>query len=519
MPHINSTQNEVIEFLRQPSSYSDISTVAKNQVTVIETHAAMIFLAGSDAYKIKKNVVFPYLDFGTLEKRKTACKRELSINQPHAPQIYLGVVAITREADGTLEINGAGIAVEWAVHMRRFDDNALLAHALEGQNLKPVFFDHLADEIIRYHIVAPEVVSSKGRAKMAAIVDQLCQAFKDTPDLLAAPDVEVFSELAHAQLSRAGDCLDYRSQHGFIRRCHGDLHLENIVVIENLPILFDAIEFNEEIATIDVLYDLSFLLMDLGRHSLDDIANQILNRYLARSQSDENYSGLKILPLFLGCRAAIRAMVISTRIHQSQGAETASDRCEVRDYFKAAQDYMQYERPQLIAVGGFSGTGKTTIARKLAPFIGRFPGAVHLRTDIERKAWFDVEDTTRLAPDSYTEKISEEIYERIFKKADDVLKAGKSVVIDAAFLKPDQRARTESIAHDLGLSFTGLWLNGDEDILIERVAARIGDASDATPDIVRRQLAHGAGVIDWHQVDASGLIDETLANVRLVVDA
>jgi len=512
-------QQEVIEFLRQPSSYPALTGGSRGDVSVIETHAALVFLAGEDAYKIKKDIVYSYLDFSSLEKRRLACVRELAVNQPHAPQIYLGVVAITRETDGHLEISGAGPAVEWAVHMQRFCDDDLLARALKSRHFKPAFFDSLADEIIRYHGTAEKFFSGQGYAKMAAIVEQLCQAFEVIPDLLNGQEVERFSELAGARLKQARDCLNDRSRQGCIRRCHGDLHLENIVVIDNAPVLFDAIEFNEEIATIDVLYDLAFLLMDLGHQSFNNVANQILNRYLAGTADEDNIAGMRALPLFLGCRAAIRAMVISSRIKQAHSAVRGRDHLELQNYFHAALDFLKTEDPQLIAVGGFSGTGKTTVARGLAPCIGHFPGAVHLRTDLERKAYFEVMETTRLGPENYTSAASRAIYKRILKKAQRTLAAGKSVVVDAAFLDPHQRRAIEKVAQKASVPFIGVWLEADENTLVERVAARQNDASDATAEIVRRQIAGDAGNVGWQHINAGGSVQQTLENVKEAVKA
>ena len=339
--------------LSKTSPFSDFAANAKyagktgkeqgeRNVTIPAKNAAIA--------KRKKDIIFPYLDFSSVEKRQQACLRELDINQPHAPQIYLDVIAITRASNGHLEFNGTGTVIEWAVHMRRFCENALLAHALETHHLEPLFFDQLADEIIRYHEAAPKIISSQGHVQMAAIVDQLRCAFNAAPELFTQHDVERFYQLATTQLARAEHRLIERSRQGYVRRCHGDLHLENIVVLESRPVLFDAIEFNEDIATVDVLYDLSFLLMDLGRHSFDNVANHIFNRYLNRSEDNNNLNALRALPLFLGCRAGVRAMVIASRKETKRNSD-------VEDYFRAALDYLLPEQPPLIAVGGFSGTG------------------------------------------------------------------------------------------------------------------------------------------------------------------
>ena len=272
--HDASDQAAVIAFLSDPASYPG----AVHSVEVIETHAAMVFLTGHDAFKIKKAVTFPYLDFGTVEKRKAACEYEFQINQPHAPQIYLGVVAITRKATGELALDGVGAPVEWALHMWRFRDNSLLGDMIRAEGLTAGFVDRLADEIGRYQAEAPVVRDRKAAGRMIAIVDELCVAFDEAAEFLPLPEIRRFETAAKAALHQCGPLLDQRGRQGYVRRCHGDLHLSNIIALNGQPVLFDAIEFNDEIATVDVLYDLAFLLMDMGHVEEDVHANRILNR-------------------------------------------------------------------------------------------------------------------------------------------------------------------------------------------------------------------------------------------------
>ncbi len=500
-------QAEVIAFLRNAPSYPGVV----RSVDVIETHAAMVFLTEHEAFKIKKAVTFPYLDFGTGKKRKAACEHELQINQPHAPQIYCGVVAITREATGELALGGTGKPVEWVLHMRRFPDNSLLGDVIGSNGLSPGFLDSLADEIGRYQGAAPVVRDDLAAGRMVAIVDELCDAFDEAAEFLPLAEIRRFERSARAALCQCAALLDDRGRQGHVRRCHGDLHLSNIIVLNNQPVLFDAIEFNDEIATVDVLYDLAFLLMDLGHLGKDGHANRILNRYLSRSGNEDHLAGLQALPLFMACRAGVRAMVAVTRIQQSpasgQSAEAVAD---ANSYLREATAYLASRKPRLIAVGGLSGTGKTSLARALAAKIVPCPGAVHLRTDIERKQMFGVGDTTRLPAETYTREASAAVYERLLHKAAITLRAGHTVVVDAVFLDQAERAAIESVAENAGASFAGLWLEADEDRLIARVNAREGDASDATADVVRHQLRHRAGAGSWHGVNADGRPEETL---------
>lgn len=502
-----SDQIEVIAFLSDPASYPGIERC----VEVVETHAAMVFLTKHEAFKIKKAVTFPYLDFGTLEKRKAACDHELQINQPHAPQIYLGVAEITREAGGELALNGAGKPVEWAVHMQRFPDNSLLGDVIRSDALTAGFIDRLADEIGRYQAAAPVVPDGDAAGRVRAIVNELCVAFDDAAEFLPLPEVHRFEKAAKAALRQCGRLLDTRGEQGYVRRCHGDLHLSNIIVLNDQPVLFDAIEFNDEIATVDILYDLAFLLMDLGHLGEDVHANRILNRYLSQSGSDDHLAGLQALPLFMACRAGVRAMVAVTRLRQSSRTGGSSEAAaDATSYLVEATGYLASQTPRLIAVGGLSGTGKTSLAQVLAARVVPCPGAVHLRTDIERKQMFGVGETTRLPKETYTREASDAVYERVLRKATIALRAGHTVIVDAVFLEQVERSAIEQVAEEAAASFAGLWLEADEERLVARVNARKADASDATTEVVRYQFKHLSGSVAWHQINADGALEETI---------
>jgi predicted kinase len=295
-----------------------------------------------------------------------------------------------------------------------------------------------------------------------------------------------------------------------VRRCHGDLHLGNIVLRGGRPLLFDAIEFDEAIATVDTLYDLAFLLMDLDRHGQRPAANVVLNRYLWRDGDDLSLRGLQALPLFLGCRAGIRAMVTAERAAQEQSDAAERDREHARALLRAALGYLEPVPPRLVAVGGLSGTGKTTLAAALAPELGPAPGAVHVRSDLERKNLFGVDETVRLPARSYTPEASAEVYAILLRKARLALAAGQSVIVDAVYSTPEERATIEALAAELGLPFQGLWLIAGSETLVARVAARRNDASDANPEVVQQQLTWEVGALSpaWRLLDAGGSAED-----------
>ncbi len=506
-------QSDVIALLSDADSYAP----RPDAVTVIETHGAMVFLAGGEAYKIKKPVRFSYMDFSTLEKRHRICAREVALNRAFAPDLYRGLVAVTREADGRLTLDGAGEPVEWAVHMKRFDQDQLLSAVAARDGLDTGLMVRLADAVAASHGRVPETRVDRADVRIEAVVRQLSDFFSASDSADDRFDTEAFRARLGEHLEAARYGLKLRGRRGFVRRCHGDLHLGNIVALDGQPVLFDALEFNEDMATIDTLYDLAFLLMDLDERGLRQQANIVLNRYLARTGELIDLFGLCTLPLLLACRAGIRALVLLTRAGQTAGPEQAGKHAAARRYLDAALGYLEPAPARLIAIGGLSGTGKTTLACALAPAVGAAPGAVVLRSDVERKAMHGVEETERLGPEAYERPVSVKVFDALCQKAHTVLKAGHSVVVDAVYLRATERAAIEQVAERTGVAFQGLWLNAARDVMVERVANRTGDASDATPEIVDLQVTLGTGPVAWLPVNAGGDPASTLEQAKKVL--
>jgi predicted kinase len=287
-----------------------------------------------------------------------------------------------------------------------------------------------------------------------------------------------------------------------VRRCHGDLHLRNIFLLDGRPTLFDAVEFNPDIACIDVLYDAAFLFMDLWRRDLRDEDNAAFNAYLTATG---DISGLPLLPLFLSCRAAVRAKTNATAARlQSDVARRREAEGAARDYLEMAGALLSVSPARLVAIGGFSGSGKSTLARSLAPRLGAVPGALIVRSDVERKALFGVQPDTPLGPDGYSTQVTARVYRRLVRKAVHTTRTGHSAIADAVFARLADRQDVEHAAEAAGVRFTGLWLEASADVLAERVRRRSRDASDATVDVLKRQLAQDPGPIDWHRLDAAG---------------
>ncbi len=500
------SQAEVIGFLSDPMSHGRSAPVER-----LETHGNLVFLCGSDAWRIKRAARFPYMDFSTIEKRQAACEREVAINRRFSSDLYLGCVPITRSTDGTLAFAGDGEAIEWAVHMRRFEQSVLLNSIATKGSIPDDLAKHLADIVFDSHTVAERDPTSSGSAPIRTLVRSICASL-GTCEALDCGDVARLTDGLNAQIDRTANLLDRRASAGFVRRCHGDLHLANIVIWQGHPALYDAIEFDDAMATIDTLYDLAFLLMDLDRHGQRRAANIVLNRYLWRSGDNLDLEGLAALPLFLGLRAAIRAMVTVDRANQENAEAARRDLDRARGYLAAALEYVSRPAARLIAIGGFSGTGKTTLAATLAPSIGGAPGAVHLRSDLERKAVAGVGELERLPSSAYTRENSARIYALLEEKARMVLSAGYPVVVDAVYASEEERRGIETVATAFGVTFDGIWLTADRDVLIARVGARRNDASDATPDVVDVQSHYEVGTMStaWRVIDAGGPAAETL---------
>jgi aminoglycoside phosphotransferase family enzyme/predicted kinase len=511
MNHVVESQEQVLALLANPATHGG------HGVKRVDTHAAVVFLTRDNAFKVKRAVRFPFLDYSTLELRKAACDAEIEVNRPYAPDIYLRVVPITQDMNGQLALDGRGVPVEWAVQMRRFNESQTLDHLADERRIDGTMGDALGRAVAAAHREASPVEPGPWIDAIRTYIDEHVAAFAEAPDVFPAAEVEALADASRAAYVRIRPLLIERGRQGFIRHVHGDLHLSNIVLILGRPVLFDAIEFSPLIASGDVLYDLAFLLMDLVERRLGAPANVVLNRYFTETRRDDDLDALAALPFYLSMRAAIRAKVTAARIEQSDAEARPYIARQARGYFDWARRFIAPAPPMLLAVGGLSGTGKSALARAIAPDCAPQPGALVLRSDVERKALFGKAEDAPLPAEAYAPEVTARIYCTLADKARRALAAGQSVILDAVFAKPKERVVVRQSAEILGVPFRGLFLDADLDTRLARVAARDEDASDADTAVARAQERYELGAIDWTRIDASKTPDETLAQARRAI--
>lgn len=500
-----SAQADVIAFLSGSSAYGE-----KEPPSIHQTHGSIVFLAGSHAYKLKRDVKFPYMDYSTPALRKAMCERELEVNKRTAPEIYEGVRGIVANGDGLTfgEVDDPR-AIDWVVVMKRFSQENLLEERRKAGTLAIGEMRALGEAIATFHQSAEQIRSHGGADGMRRVVDENVTLLRDAPGL-SKDAVARYAELSETWLRRLTPALERRREQGLVRRCHGDLHLNNVCMLDGKPMLFDAIEFADGFSCIDVGYDIAFTLMDLDSRDLRPHANALLNRYLERF---DDIAMVECLPLFLSCRAAIRS-------HVAVAAERAGaqpDQGRSQRLLDLAVSYLEPRLPRLIAIGGLSGTGKTTIAQGLAPSVGAAPGAIILRSDVARKAMLSVPETARLEGDAYSATAVREVYKRIVGQAQSIAQLGHAVIVDATFISEEERRLVRDAAEAANVPFTGLWLEAPRDVLERRLRVRRGDASDADATVLAKQIQNASAPRDWLKIDAGSSAREVVERATRLV--
>ncbi|MBS0562079.1 MAG: AAA family ATPase [Proteobacteria bacterium] len=461
----------------------------------IETHISLVFRGADTVWKLKKAVTLPFLDFAPIDARRRYAEREIALNQPAAPDLYRDVAAVWRDGTGALRLDPPDALPpgaepqDWVLRMARVPEADFLDVRAAAGTLDPPLLTAIADAVAAYHAALPPVGDVDPVASMAAAVTGNTDSARSAG--LPADQVGRWQAGMEAALEALAPWLRARAAAGLVRRAHGDLHLGNLCLWHGRPVPFDALEFDEALARIDLGYDLAFLLMDLDRRVDRAAANLVLNRYVARTGDAGLVRGL---PPFLSMRAMVRGHVAARRAMPE----------EARSYLDAALAYLRPASPVLIGIGGLQGTGKSTLARALAPGLGAAPGALVLRSDETRKRLYGAAPEEALPQEAYASTVGRQVFAWLIDAARDAAAGGHAVIADATFLAPEDRTALAAAASAASVPFLGLWLHAPLPVLEARVSARQGDASDATVEVLRRaHAANPAPPADWTAIDAT----------------
>lgn len=462
--------------------------VSAKDIERIETHISTVLLTGEYAYKFKKPVNFGFLDFSTLAARKHFCEEEIRLNQRLAPTLYLDTVAITGSTDAPA-VNGDGEAIEYAVRMRQFDQSGLLDNLIKQGEVTAAIVDAIADKAASFHAIADKAPADNPFGQPKALLAPMEQNFEQLRGLV---DKDKFPQLARLEewtlstYSNLKPLLEQRVAAGFIRECHGDMHLGNITLLDGEVTIFDGIEFNEEFRWIDVMSEMAFITMDLIDRKQPGMAQQLINRYLEKTG---DYAGVPLLRFYQVYRALVRAKIASFRL--ADPALSASDRAETlaqyQSYSDLAESLTEVAKPRLILSHGVSGSGKSTLGARL---LEQLP-AIRIRSDVERKRLFAGKTPgvgNGVGEGMYSSNASKKSYARLLQLTEALLRADVTVLVDATFLKKAHREPFQRLAAQLGVPSNIVSSDCDPATLRTRVTQRTGDVSDATVAVLEHQL-------------------------------
>jgi aminoglycoside phosphotransferase family enzyme/gluconate kinase len=461
-------------------------------IELVETHISWVLLTGEFAYKIKKPVNFGFLDFSSLEKRRTCCEYELRLNRRLAPDIYLDVVSIS----GTYKkpvISSHAEAFEYAVKMVQFPQSSQLDHMLAAGELKLEHIEAIAAMAANFHQIAQVADSSMHYGNKEVVyhpVEENFQQIREHMDIDSYKDqLNVLRHWSEAEYAKLEKVFEQRKHHGFVRECHGDMHLRNLVWFKNKPMAFDCIEFNADLRWIDVISEVAFLIMDLQDRQQRELSHRFLNSYL---EITGDYSGLSVLSFYLCYRALVRAKVDALRVEQKNitQKERMDTISEFESYLELATGYTKQPMPRLLIMHGLSASGKSTVSQHVVDAIG----AIRIRSDVERKRLFGVglddNSSSEINVGIYSSRASQETYEKLHDLASEVIRSGCSVIVDAAFLKHEQRELFQKLAEDSGAAYIILEATAPEDVLRQRIVEREHDVSDADLSVLEYQLSN-----------------------------
>ncbi|MDX1589177.1 MAG: AAA family ATPase [Oleiphilaceae bacterium] len=480
---------ELIQALQDPSRFDH----EVRDIQWQETHISWVILTGSYAYKIKKPMDFGFLDFSTLERRKRFCEEEVRLNRRLAPDLYLGVLPITGSPEDP-RLGGDEEPFEYAIQMRQFDQSGLLPALVERGELKEDHIDQLARQVAVFHQSIPAVDSDSPLGSVSGVEAPLLQNFEQIRPMISDPSrlkqLDRIAAWSESTLERLKPVIAQRHENGFVRECHGDLHLANITLHEGRVTVFDCIEFNDEFRFIDVFNDLSFLLMDLEDRGLTRYANRLLDRYLEHTG---DFGALPLLQFYKAYRAMVRGKIALFTMG-NEGLSEEQQQAHYRRYCQyadLAESYAGIPERFLILTRGYSGSGKSHAALHLSETLG----AIRIRSDVERKRLFGLgpKDSSRAALDQgiYTPEATQRTYQHLAELARLILQAGQAVIVDSAALRQPERELLLSVAEEHGVPGMILDCDAPETVLRQRLQRRTagGDSvSEADEKVLDKQL-------------------------------
>ena len=478
-----------VSLLLDAASYSH----PVDRVELVETHVSWVFLAGDYAYKIKKPVHLPFLDFSTLAARRIFCEEELRLNRRTAPDIYLEVLPIAGPPDAP-RIGGDGQVIEYALKMRRFSQDDLADRVVRRRELGPARVDALAAVIADFHARIPAAPVESTFGTPGQIADAALENFEELTTMVSDPAKRAVLEHLRAwtgrESARLKPIFEGRRRDGFVRECHGDLHLGNIFFDHDTPVLFDCIEFNPGFRWIDVISEVAFLVMDLREHGEEGAARRLLNAYLEISG---DYQGLRVFDYYLVYRAMVRAKVAMIRLQQAgaDGSSSGALEGEYAKYAGLAGRIACPDRPYVVLMHGLAGSGKSTVSRILVEQCG----AIRVRSDVERKRLHGLSSRARTHAQPhdgiYAPDTTQRTYDRLKNLARDIVESGHGAIVDAAFLRRAARDEFVSFVRELGVPVMIVSCQAPHDELRRRVRTReaaLNDASEAGITVLENQI-------------------------------
>ena len=482
----DTTAATLIENLQDPALYDH----PVREFQILETHISQVILTGDYAYKIKKPMDFGFLDFSSLEQRRHFCDEEVRLNRRLAAPLYLDVIPITGTPESP-RLNGSGEPFEYAIRMRQFRQDQLFDGLQERGELTPALLGELAEQAARFHDQLPQIDEDKPLGTPEAVFAAMQENFDQIRPLLNGEpglmdQLDALEGWMRCTFERQQDLIARRRAEGFVRECHGDLHLANITVYEGQVTVFDCIEFSEPFRWIDVINDLAFLLMDLESRREFALASHTLNTYL---EWRGDFDGLALLPLYKAYRAMVRAKIaLFTRGNEGLSETDKQGLLQkYRDYANLAEHYTAIPNPYLLATTGLSASGKSTVSHALACELG----LVRLRSDVERKrmAGLGPLDSSRsgVGENLYTEAANRKTYHRLADLSKQLLQAGFGVIVDAACLRENERELLDTVAENLGMPFALIHCEAPEETRRQWIRARKGDASEASEELLEQQ--------------------------------